>query len=115
MLVKVLTFVKGEVPTSKIRKFEAGYAALKKEPLPQGLEQSYLLKNSEKPEAYTVVSIWESREALDKMRSSSAPAAPALFKKFGATPQLEIQEAVNSILNPSKDPRYLSTVDLGEE
>ena len=114
--MKVLTFVQGEVPASKIREFEAGYAALKKEPLPPGLERSYLLKNTEKPETYTIVSVWESREALEKMRSSvSEPAAPALFKKFGATPQLEIHEAVNTIINPSKEERYLSTVDLGEE
>ena len=114
--MKVLTFVKGEVQASKIREFEAGYATLKKESLPSGLEQSYLLKNTEKPETYTIVSIWESHEALEKMRSSGRePAAPALFKKFGATPQLEIHEAVNTILNPSKEQRYLSTVDLGEE
>ncbi|MCL5318132.1 MAG: antibiotic biosynthesis monooxygenase [Thaumarchaeota archaeon] len=114
--MKVLTFVKGEVPTSKVREFEAGYAALKKEPLPQGLEQSYLLKNSEKPETYIIVSIWESREALEKMRSSgSAPAAPTLFKKFGATPQLEIHKMVNAIRNPSEERKYLSTVDQGEE
>lgn len=114
--MKVLTFVKGEVQSPKIGEFEAGYAALKKEPRPPGLEQSYLLKNTEKPETYTIVSIWESREALEKMRSSGRePAAPALFKKFGATPQLEIHEAVNTIINSSKEERYLSTVDLGEE
>jgi hypothetical protein len=44
--MEVITFVKGNVPKSKIEEFKAGYKILKEDSKPAGLIASYLLQNS---------------------------------------------------------------------
>ncbi len=96
-MTKVATFVSGRVPTSEVEKFESGYRSLKSSPLPPGLERSFLLKSLKDPGAYTIQTIWGSREALDSMRSSEKPKAVAAFEAFGVVPQVEIQEIAEMV------------------
>ncbi|MDW7727516.1 MAG: antibiotic biosynthesis monooxygenase family protein [Candidatus Methanoperedens sp.] len=81
------------MPISKAREFETAYESLKQGPFPPGLLRSSLLRNSDNPEIYRIETVWESREALDKMRSSvQTPKAVELFQKVRASPRLEIYD-----------------------
>ncbi len=96
--MKVMTIVEGRVTSSKARELETAYASLKQETLTEGLIRSSLLRNSDNPEIYRIETMWESREALDKMRNSTQiPKAIELFQKVKASPRVEIFEIVNNV------------------
>ncbi len=94
----VVTVVEGKVPIPKTKEFEEAFSLGKKEMLPPGLVSSALLKNIKNPETYRVQTVWDSREALDKMRSSTeTPKAFEFFQKVGVMPTLEVYEIINNI------------------
>lgn len=95
--MEVITLVKGKVHSSKIEEFEEGYQSLKKQPKPQGFIASYLLQDTGDKEVYFIETVWESAEALERMRKEETPAAPALFKKVGTEPSLKIYNVMGSI------------------
>lgn len=96
--MEVITIVEGRVPVAKAREFETAYESLKQDALTQGLIRSSLLRNSDNPEIYRIETVWESREALEKMRSSTqTPKAIELFQKVKASPRLEIYDLVYDI------------------
>ena len=84
---------------------------LKREPVPPGLVSSLLLRNSKTPESYRIQTIWENRDALSKMRSSTkTPKAIELFQRNGVQPTLEIFEFLDSA--PLKFSELMLTVAL---
>jgi len=96
--MEVITIVEGKVPISKAKEFETAYASLKQDALTPGLIRSSLLRKSDNPEIYRIETVWESREALEKMRSSTqTPKAIELFQKVKASPRLEIYDVVYNI------------------
>lgn len=92
--MEVITFVQGKVPDSKKEEFESGYEILKQDSKPDGLIASYLLR---KEDTYVIETVWESQEALNKMRSEEKPAAIKLFNKIGVEPTLKVYNMVNNI------------------
>ena len=96
--MEVITIVEGKVPISKAKEFETAYKSLKQDALTPGLVGSSLLRKSDNPEIYRIETVWESREALEKMRSSTqTPKAIELFQKVKASPRLEIYDLVQDI------------------
>ena len=96
--MEVVTIVEGRVPVSKAKEFETAYESLKQDALTPGLIRSSLLRKSDNPEIYRIETVWESREALEKMRSSTqTPKAIELFQKVKASPRLEIYDLVYNI------------------
>ena len=96
--MEVITIVEGKVPISKAKEFETAYASLKQGGLTPGLIRSSLLRNNDNPEIYRIETVWESREALEKMRSSTqTPKAIELFQKVKASPRLEIYDIVHNL------------------
>ncbi|HZW85058.1 MAG TPA: antibiotic biosynthesis monooxygenase [Nitrososphaerales archaeon] len=95
--MKVMTIVTGKVPAEKSSEFEKAYASVKESALPPGLENSFLLRSTSDPQAYTIQSIWSSREALEGMRSREKPKAVALFEQVGVSPKVEIHEVAVSV------------------
>lgn len=90
--MKVATFVSGRVPSDKKAEFISGYSSAISDSRPAGLERSFLMKGLDDPEAYTIETIWESREVLEAMRSSGKPKAIELFERVGVSPQVWIHE-----------------------
>lgn len=96
--MEVMTIVEGRVPASRAAEFENAYAALKKDAPVEGLVRSSLLRSSDKPDIYRIETVWESREALDRMRSSTqVPKAVELFRNVGASPHVEIYEILENV------------------
>jgi len=93
-----MTVVEGRVPQSNPKAFETAYAALKGRPLPPGLTTSFLTRDSADPGFYRVITVWESREALERMRSNTeVPAAIALFRNVDVEPQFQLHDIPESI------------------
>ncbi len=95
--MKVVTLVHGKVPPDKKQQFEAAYRSSKGTTIPKGLETSMLLRGSDEPDAYTILTIWSSREALQAMRSTERPRAVVLFEEVGVTPKVEVRDAVEVV------------------
>lgn len=97
-MLPVMTIVEGRIPESKSNDSEAAYGALKAGALTLGLRMSFLARDTADTKFYRIVTVWESREALDRIRSSAqVPAAIALFRRFGVEPQLQVHEIPQTI------------------
>ncbi len=91
--MEIITFVKGKIPESSLKDFEADYALLKEEKLPEGLIASYLLKDMIEPDLYTVETVWANPETLKKMMESDETSSDVkLFEKFNVDPSVEVHE-----------------------
>jgi hypothetical protein len=60
--------------------------------LPEGLLETRLLGDGRGH--WAIHSLWRDRAALDAMRTSSEPAAPALFRRFESEPTLAVMQAL---------------------
>jgi hypothetical protein len=95
--MKVATLVRGHVPENRREQLDASYRSLRNDrgAFPPGLERSFLLEDTKVPGAYTIQTLWSSRELLEAMRNSGMkPKALELFENVGAVPQLEFHEIV---------------------
>lgn len=90
---KVITVVEGEVPPERQESLVAAYEALRD--LPAGLLSSHLLQDAKRPELWQIVTVWESMEALERMRATEpVPAAIVVFRDAGATPAVRVLTGV---------------------
>ncbi len=96
--MRVITVVEGKVSSSKSKEFEANYTLVKNEPVPPGFISSSLLRSSKNPENYRIQTVWDSQEALEKMRSTTqTPKAFELFQKVGVAPTLEVYDVIDNV------------------
>jgi heme-degrading monooxygenase HmoA len=97
-MAEMLTVVEGKIDPGKASILEDEYVTMKRGSRPVGLRMSFLAKGGTDPETFFIYTVWESPEALRKMRESTdVPAAVAAFRKAGAEPRvsmLEIREEI---------------------
>ncbi len=61
------------------------------ERLDPGIEESFLLHGFASPESWQILTVWKSREIVDKMRSSEmTPRGVEIFRAAGAEPMLSV-------------------------
>ncbi|MEU4194726.1 hypothetical protein AB0E69_22695 [Kribbella sp. NPDC026611] len=85
----ILTEVRAAVPVAREQEVLDGYRKLGEAPVPDGLVQSWLLREDD--EHWRIQTLWRDQAALDAMRSApEPPAAPALFRSVGAEPVLTV-------------------------
>ncbi len=90
----VITILEAQVAPEKAAILEAEFKAAVGE-LEPGLRQTFLLRSFKDPAAWKIVTVWESREALEQMRRiSETPKGVLMFRAAGAEPALSVQEIV---------------------
>ena len=95
--MEIITMVKGMIPESDVKNFEEAYEQIKKEPLPDGLIASYLLKDMIESNYFTVETVWANPETLKKiMEDGTVSADVKLFEQFNVDPTVEIFEVRNN-------------------
>lgn len=61
--------------------------------LDAGITQTFLVRDLREPDRWQIMTVWESREALETMRQSGeTPRGVVMFKAVGAEPKLTIFE-----------------------
>jgi hypothetical protein len=86
---QIMTEVSAIVAGERAGDVVAAFAELAQRALPDGLVQTELLEG--RGGEWKIQSLWRDRAALDAMRAGSEPpAAPALFRRLGAEPELRI-------------------------
>jgi quinol monooxygenase YgiN len=89
----VVTVVSATVGEDRCDALVDGFNALLQTGLPDGLLRTELLHGPDG--RWRIQSVWRDRAALDAMRAGpQEPAAPALFRRVGAEPALEIWQLV---------------------
>lgn len=89
----MLTIVSAEVAEDQADDLVAAFEALVASGLPDGLLETRLLGDGQG--RWAIHSLWRDQAALAAMRASAdPPAAPALFRRFGAEPSLGIWRVV---------------------
>ena len=88
-VMNILTVVTAEVDQGQAQELIAAYEMLLADDLPDGLLETQLLGDGQGH--WAIHSRWRDRAALEAMRAApEPPAAPALFRRFGAEPALAI-------------------------
>ncbi len=97
----VMTILEGRVAKENWRMLENEFQQAKNMPEP-GLEQSYLIHASKEQDLWRILTIWESREALDVMRrSTETPRGVLMFRHAHTEPTLAVFDIVQHIV-PAK-------------
>jgi hypothetical protein len=92
----VVTVLEAVVAEDRVGDLQAAYGAAGTN-LPPGLLHTDLLRANDGTNRWRIQSFWSSRAALDKMRSSGAPAGVLMFRAAGAEPVLSVFEVVASL------------------
>jgi quinol monooxygenase YgiN len=91
MAGEVMTEVSAIVSAERADEVPAMFSELARRPLPDGLIRTELL--SGRDGEWKIQSLWRDQAALDAMRAGpEPPAAPALFRRVGAEPVLQIYD-----------------------
>ena len=95
---KIITILEARVSEEKWDTLQNAYRAVKaKQSAPVPL-QSFLSQMKEDPKLWRIITVWESMEILQQMRSSGeTPAGILVFREAGADPTLSIFEAKEEI------------------
>ena len=86
----VITILEAHVKLEKAPALHDAYQKGVSE-LPSQLVQTYLVQGVSDKTSWKIISVWESREALDEMRNSGeTPGGVLMFRAADAEPQLTI-------------------------
>ena len=97
----VLTILEASVSPDRTAELEAAFRAATDQ-RPAGLIRSHLLCATADATRWRIETLWESAEALDAMRQSSAtPAGVLMFRAAGAEPMLTIFHVKATIEAPA--------------
>jgi len=90
----VMTILEANVAPEKAAILEEAYSR-GIEKLDAGIAQTFLIHGSREPDLWRIVTVWESRAALDEMRrSGETPRGVIMFHAAGAEPALTVFDVV---------------------
>ena len=90
----VLTILEAQVAPEKASTLQDMYQTEITQ-LTDGIVQTFLIQASREPTGWRILTFWENRAALDKMRASGeVPRGVVMFRAAGAEPTLTIFEVV---------------------
>lgn len=90
--MNIVTIVSAQVDEGRAAELADAFENLLKDVLPDGLLETRLLGDGRG--RWAIHSLWRDGAALDAMRASGEPAAPAFFRRFGAEPTVGVMHVV---------------------
>jgi heme-degrading monooxygenase HmoA len=89
-----MTVLTARVDPDRVEDLEGAFAAAAAE-LPEGIVESFLLRDSRSASSFQIVTLWRSRAALEAMRSSGVtPKGIQIFQSVGAAPDVAVLDVV---------------------
>lgn len=89
----VMTILEANVPPDKSAILESVYEK-EIQKLDTGIVQTFLVKSRNDTTLYRIISLWESREALEAMREQGTPRGVLMFREAGVDPRLTVFDVV---------------------
>jgi heme-degrading monooxygenase HmoA len=97
----VVTILEARVAPDKAAILEAAYKQ-GIEQLDAGITQTFLLRGSNDPSVWRIVTVWQSRDALEAMRrSGETPRGVLMFRAADAEPMLSVFDVVAHAVAPA--------------
>lgn len=98
----VMTILDARVPESRWDDLRDAYAEATQSAngLEPGLVSTFLVQSASDREAWRILTVWESRAALDAMRAAGPPRGPMMFRAAGAEPALSIWDVAGHVDRP---------------
>ena len=94
MMHKIITILEAKVEDKKWDALQQAYRGIERKSGQPWPVLSYLLQMKDNPRLWRIVTVWESIEVLQKVRSSGeTPPGILVFRAAGAEPTLSIFEA----------------------
>jgi quinol monooxygenase YgiN len=90
----VITILEAQVAAEKATLLEQAFnQGIQR--LDAGIAQTFLLRSSKDPGLWRIVTVWQSRDALDAMRrTGDTPRGVLMFQAAGAEPTLSVFDVV---------------------
>ena len=98
----ILTVLEAHVDPARHGQLHAAYGDAAQGPVPAGLLRSTLSHATHDGNLWRIETLWESREALEAMRSSGTPRGILIFRAAGAEPTFSAF-VVTMVLSPPHD------------
>ena len=95
----ILTVLEAHVDPARHGQLHAAYGDAAHDPMPPGLVRSTLSHAADDHNRWRIETLWESREALEAMRSAGTPRGILMFRAAGAEPTFSAF-VVTMILSP---------------
>jgi heme-degrading monooxygenase HmoA len=90
----VVTILEAQIAPDKAARLEVAYTQ-GIEHLDEGIMQTFLLRSSKDASLWQIVTVWQSREALEAMRrSGETPRGVLMFRAADAEPVLSVFDVV---------------------
>jgi quinol monooxygenase YgiN len=94
----VVTILEANVAEERVGELERVYRDMTAE-IPPEIVETFLVRGSDEAGVFRIITVWSSREALDRMRAQTAaagtkPGGVLIFEAVGAAPTLKINEVV---------------------
>jgi quinol monooxygenase YgiN len=90
----VITILEAQVAPDKVAVLEAAYKQ-GIEQLDAGITKTYLVRSSKDSSAWRIITVWESRDALEQLRrSGETPRGVLMFRAADAEPMLSVFDVV---------------------
>jgi heme-degrading monooxygenase HmoA len=97
----VITILEAQVAPDKAPLLEAAYKQ-GIERLDAGIAQTFLLRGSKDSSVWRIITVWESRDALEQMRrSGETPRGVVMFRAADAEPMLSVFDVVAHAVAPA--------------
>jgi hypothetical protein len=97
----ILTVLEARVAAANVEALRSAYSVLAAGPLPPGLVSSRLIQAEDDPSLWRLETLWQDREAIERMRAKGTPGGVLLFREVGAEPSLTIFKVVATIAGTS--------------
>ena len=95
----VLTQLEGKVAPEQWDTLKQAFQAAIQQ-LPSAIYQTYLLQDGDETNQWRIVTVWQSRQALQEYRASvETPGGVLMFRAAGAEPMLSIFDVIDHALN----------------
>ncbi len=86
----VITILEARVDATRWQDLQDAYRR-RAAPLTAGIRESFLAQSISEQNLWRIMTVWESREALDRMRQSGGtPVGVLIFRDAGAEPTLSL-------------------------
>jgi quinol monooxygenase YgiN len=97
----VITILEAQVAPDKVPLLEAAYKQ-GIEQLDAGITQTFLVRGSKDSTVWRIITVWESRDALEQMRrSGETPRGVVMFRAADAEPVLSMFDIVTHAVAPA--------------
>lgn len=92
----VMTQLEARLTDEQAQNLQASYRRTTA-PFPSGFVRSFLVHSNADPAVWRILTLWESREAIEAMRSQGTPKGALLFREAGVEPTLTIFDVDHAI------------------